>query len=57
MRSEWCVAISGDVAARTEGNVNAALVTGEIEIVARSIVVLSESEPVPFPIDDADEID
>jgi aspartyl-tRNA synthetase len=57
LRSEWCVAISGDVAARTEGNVNPALVTGEVEVVAATICVLSESEPVPFPIDGADEID
>jgi aspartyl-tRNA synthetase len=57
LRSEWCVSISGDVTARTEGNVNANLATGEVEVVATGIMVLSESEPVPFPIDGADEID
>jgi aspartyl-tRNA synthetase len=57
LRSEWCVTVSGDVTARTEGNVNANLATGEVEVVATAIAVLSESEPVPFPIDGADEID
>jgi aspartyl-tRNA synthetase len=57
LRSEWCVTVSGDVTARTEGNVNANLATGEVEVVATGITVLSESEPVPFPIDGADEID
>ena len=57
LRSEWCVSVTGDVAARTEGNINPSIATGEIEVVASAITVLSESEPVPFPIDGADEID
>jgi aspartyl-tRNA synthetase len=57
LRSEWCVTITGEVSARTEGNVNPNLATGEIEVIATVITVLSESEPVPFPIDGADEID
>jgi aspartyl-tRNA synthetase len=57
LRSEWCVSVAGEVAARTEGNINPNIATGEIEVVASAISVLSESEPVPFPIDGADEID
>jgi aspartyl-tRNA synthetase len=57
LRSEWCVTVAGEVTARTEGNVNPNLATGDIEVVASGITVLSESEPVPFPIDGADEID
>ena len=38
-----CVAVTGEVRARPEGNVNAALPTGEIEIDATSIEVLNES--------------
>ncbi|HWB65513.1 MAG TPA: aspartate--tRNA ligase [Mycobacteriales bacterium] len=57
VRAEWCVTVSGTVAARTEGNVNPQLPTGEIEVVAETLTVLSESEPVPFPIDGSDEID
>jgi aspartyl-tRNA synthetase len=57
LRSEWCVLVTGVVAARTEGNVNPALVTGEIEVVASGVEVLSRSEPVPFPIDGSEEIE
>ena len=57
LRSEWCVLVTGDVTARTEGNVNPNIVTGEIEVVASSIEVLSSSEPVPFPIEGSDEIE
>jgi aspartyl-tRNA synthetase len=57
LRSEWCIAVTGAVAARSLENVNDALATGAVELVAASITVLSESDPVPFPIDGADEID
>jgi aspartyl-tRNA synthetase len=57
LRSEWCITVAGQVVARTEGNVNPGLATGEVEVVATAIRVLSESEALPFPIDGADEID
>src|ERR1700679_1501179 len=56
LRSEGGVTVAGEVAARTDGNVNPNLATGEIEVVASGITVLSESEPVPFPIDGSDDI-
>jgi aspartyl-tRNA synthetase len=57
LRNEWCVLVSGEVTARTEGNVNPNLATGEVEVVAAAIEVLSSSEPVPFPIEGSDEIE
>jgi aspartyl-tRNA synthetase len=57
LRSEWCVAVTGSVARRGEGNVNPNLATGEVEVVASAVTVLSESEPVPFPIDGVEEIE
>jgi aspartyl-tRNA synthetase len=57
LRSEWCIRVDGAIMARTEGNTNDALPTGDIEVVASSLEVLSSSEPVPFPIDGADDID
>ena len=57
LRSEWCVLVRGAVAERGEGNVNPGLATGEIEVVASDIEVLSQSEPVPFPIEGSDEIE
>jgi aspartyl-tRNA synthetase len=50
--SESVVQISGPVGRRDAANVNANLVTGEIEVVAESFEVLSEAEPLPFQIAD-----
>ncbi|WP_103350549.1 aspartate--tRNA ligase [Amycolatopsis sp. CA-128772] len=52
LRSEFCVKIVGEVAQRPEGNANAEIPTGEIEVLATELEVLSESAPLPFPIDD-----
>jgi aspartyl-tRNA synthetase len=57
LRSEWCVRVDGDVRVRPEGNANPDLPTGEIEVVATSVDVLSESETPPFPIHGSDAID
>ncbi|MEN9710606.1 MAG: aspartate--tRNA ligase [Actinomycetota bacterium] len=56
LRSEYCVQITGEVTARPEGNENADLATGEIEILADVVNVLSEAAPLPFPIDDHIEV-
>jgi aspartyl-tRNA synthetase len=55
VRDEWCLLIKGEVRARPDGTVNTKLPTGEIEVVASSIDVLSECPPLPFPV--ADEIE
>ncbi len=52
VRDEWCLLIKGSVRARPEGTVNAKLPTGEIEIVAGEVEVLSECPPLPFPVED-----
>jgi aspartyl-tRNA synthetase len=51
LRSEFVVAVTGEVAKRS-GAVNENLKTGEIEVVAKSIRILSESETPPFPIEE-----
>ncbi len=51
LRAEWCLQIKGVVRMRPTGNENSNIPTGEIEIVAEEVVVLSESAPLPFPID------
>ena len=53
LRSEFCLQIIGTVEARPTGNENPEIQTGEIEVIADSVVVLSKSAPLPFPIDDA----
>jgi aspartyl-tRNA synthetase len=56
LRSEYCVAITGEVTLRPEGNRNDALPSGAVEVVASTVEVLSEAAPLPFPIDDHVEV-
>ncbi|HEY7046478.1 MAG TPA: aspartate--tRNA ligase [Jatrophihabitantaceae bacterium] len=56
LRNEWCVAVTGEVRERTEGNVNPNIPTGEIEVVASRLDVLSEAAPLPFQIDEHAEV-
>ncbi|MEU4402911.1 aspartate--tRNA ligase [Streptosporangium sp. NPDC023963] len=51
LRAEYCVKVVGEVRVRPEGNENSELPTGAIEVVASEVEVLSESAPLPFPIE------
>ena len=51
LRSEFVVAVTGKVEARA-GAVNENLATGEIEIRAEELRILSEAETPPFPIEE-----
>jgi len=55
LRAEWCLKIVGEVIARPAGSENAKVATGEIEVVAKEVQVLSEAAPLPFPVDSGDE--
>ena len=57
LRAEWCLQITGEVALRPSGNENANIPTGAIEVMGDDIVVLSESAPLPFPVDSGSEVD
>jgi len=57
LRAEWCLQITGEVALRPSGNENANIPTGVIEVMGDDIVVLSESAPLPFPVDSGSEVD
>ena len=52
LRAEFCVAVDGVVEIRPEGNANAEIATGEIEVNATSLTVLGESAPLPFQLDE-----
>ena len=52
LRMEYCVAVEGTVRARPEGTENPELATGDIEVSADRLEVLSRSAPLPFMIDD-----
>ena len=53
LRAEFCVLVTGTVRQRPAGNENPELATGEIEVEVSEIEVLSESDPLPFPIESA----
>lgn len=50
-RSEFVVAVEGTVRKRPDGTANPKLATGEIEVIADSFRILSESKTPPFEID------
>lgn len=52
LRDEYCIAITGTVEERPEGNANPDLTSGEIEVITTKLEVLSKSAPLPFPIDE-----
>ncbi|MDR2403669.1 MAG: aspartate--tRNA ligase [Spirochaetaceae bacterium] len=52
LRNEYCVAMEGVVRPRPPSMVNPDMATGEIEVLARRLMILSRSEPLPFQIDE-----
>jgi len=57
IRPEWTVLISGEVRHRPDDTENESLATGEIEIKATGMQVLSESKTPPFQIEDGIDTD
>jgi aspartyl-tRNA synthetase len=56
LRAEFCVLVSGEVRRRPAGNENPELPTGEVEVAADGLEVLAESDPLPFPVEGAGEL-
>ncbi|HEX6074987.1 MAG TPA: aspartate--tRNA ligase [Micromonosporaceae bacterium] len=52
LRNEFCVSVTGTVARRPGGNENPDLATGEIEVTATRLEILSEAAPLPMPVDE-----
>jgi len=52
LRNEYCVRVTGLVGRRPAGNENPDLPTGEIEVTATALEILSEAAPLPIPVDD-----
>lgn len=51
LHMEYCIAIEGKVIARPDSMINPNMLTGEIEVEALEIQILSTSEVIPFVID------
>jgi aspartyl-tRNA synthetase len=56
LRAEFCVKVDGEVRIRPAGNENPELPTGAVEVVAEALEVLSEADPLPFPVEGDGEI-
>jgi aspartyl-tRNA synthetase len=56
LRAEFCVKVTGDVRLRPAGNENPDLPTGAIEVAAAEVEVLSEADPLPFPVEGTTEV-
>lgn len=52
LKMEYCIAIEGIVRSRPESMINPDMTTGEIEVVAKKIRILSTSDTLPFVIDE-----
>ncbi|AOY01749.1 aspartate--tRNA ligase [Jeongeupia sp. USM3] len=51
-RSEYVLQITGLVRNRPEGTTNAKMISGQIEVLAKDIVILNKADTPPFQIDD-----
>ncbi|MGP9539971.1 aspartate--tRNA ligase [Brachybacterium sp. AOP43-C2-M15] len=56
LRNEYVLRVVGSVDRRPEGNENPQLPTGEIEVTASEVEVLSASAPLPFQLDEHTEV-
>ena len=56
LRNEWVVAATGQVRMRPDGNVNPAIATGEVEVVAEQLDILNEAAPLPFQVGEHTEV-
>ena len=56
LRSEYVLWCKGKVRARPDGMQNTKLVTGQIEVACHDLVILSEAQTPPFPIEDDIEV-
>ncbi|MBN1375802.1 MAG: aspartate--tRNA ligase [Dehalococcoidia bacterium] len=52
LRSEYCIAVTGEVKKRLAGTENPGIETGAIEVMVTELTVLSESDALPFAISD-----
>ncbi|GKX32790.1 MAG: aspartate--tRNA(Asp/Asn) ligase [Rhizobiaceae bacterium MnEN-MB40S] len=50
LRGEWVIRVDGDVRARSDETINPKLPTGEVEVYARDIEVLSAAGELPLPV-------
>jgi aspartyl-tRNA synthetase len=57
LRSEYVIQVTGEVATRPKGTENPKLATGDIEVVAKEILILNPSKTPPFYITEDEEVE
>jgi aspartyl-tRNA synthetase len=57
LRSEWVIHVRGPVQRRPAGTENKELATGEVEVEARAVTVLSRAQPPPFAVNEDSPVD
>lgn len=56
LRSEYVISVIGILRHRPEGTENPEIPTGNLELYAKELEILSQSKPLPFQIDETEEI-
>jgi aspartyl-tRNA synthetase len=57
LRMEFCISLTGEVRRRPKGTENPNLPTGEVEVAAKELTILSPSETLPFMLDERTDLD
>ncbi|HSF85044.1 MAG TPA: aspartate--tRNA ligase [Acidimicrobiia bacterium] len=57
LRREFCIAVTGAVRVRPEGSENPDLATGDVEVAATELRVLSTADPMPIQLDERSDSD
>jgi aspartyl-tRNA synthetase len=57
IRAEYVLAVRGVVERRPPGTANPGLPTGDIEVHVHELAILNESRPLPFPLDDSQQVE
>ncbi|MFN8508720.1 MAG: aspartate--tRNA ligase [Dehalococcoidia bacterium] len=56
-RTEWVLAVEGEVRLRSDATINSNIPTGEVEVVPAKVEVLAEAQTPPFYINEPVEVD
>ncbi len=57
LRREYCISVAGTVRMRPDGSANPDLPTGDVEVAASELTVLSAADTLPFHLDERSESD
>ena len=52
LKDEYVIAVMGKVRNRPDDSINEKIPTGHYEVMAESLKILNESDPLPFPVED-----